>query len=270
MRRIRSRRSICCRTILENGDVLLVQGAGNVNQLSNRLRGDNEGQLSGMSALPPRSCRARVLAGVAACIRRVAVRDERSRCRSCGSAVNSALPERDAVKAAVLQRLNGGLLGISLDDVVEGVLALSWPREVSVRRVWPGIVDVNVTKDTFVARWGAGGVLNSGGQVVDSAGHAGRVAAADSLRERERRRAMQIFQMLGQVLGRHAAEGCRSRRGCAGRVARHVHQRADGVARPRRAVGTRGAVLARVSEGDQRPSRRKSITSMRDIGMGWR
>ena len=29
--------------ILENGDVLLVQGAGSVNQLSNRLRGDNEG-----------------------------------------------------------------------------------------------------------------------------------------------------------------------------------------------------------------------------------
>jgi UDP-N-acetylmuramate--alanine ligase len=28
--------------VLENGDVLLVQGAGNVNQLSNRLRGDNE------------------------------------------------------------------------------------------------------------------------------------------------------------------------------------------------------------------------------------
>jgi len=29
--------------VLENGDVLLVQGAGSVNQLSNRLRGDNEG-----------------------------------------------------------------------------------------------------------------------------------------------------------------------------------------------------------------------------------
>jgi UDP-N-acetylmuramate--alanine ligase len=29
--------------VIENGDVLLVQGAGNVNQLSNRLRGDNEG-----------------------------------------------------------------------------------------------------------------------------------------------------------------------------------------------------------------------------------
>ena len=67
-----------------------------------------------------------------------------------------SLPERDAVKVAVLQRLDGGLLGLSLDDVVEGVLALSWPREVSVRRVWPGIVDVKVTKDTFVARWGDG------------------------------------------------------------------------------------------------------------------
>ncbi len=29
--------------ILEDGDVVLVQGAGNVNQLSKRLRGDNEG-----------------------------------------------------------------------------------------------------------------------------------------------------------------------------------------------------------------------------------
>ena len=29
--------------ILEDGDILLVQGAGNVNQLSKRLRGDNEG-----------------------------------------------------------------------------------------------------------------------------------------------------------------------------------------------------------------------------------
>ena len=32
-----------------------------------------------------------------------------------------SVPERDAVKAAVLQRLDGGLLGISLDDVVDSV-----------------------------------------------------------------------------------------------------------------------------------------------------
>ncbi len=111
-----------------------------------------------------------------------------------------SLPERDAVKDAVLQRLDGGLLGISLDDVVEGVLALSWPREVSVRRVWPGIVDVKVTKDTFVARWGAGGVLNSGGQVVDSAGPPDESLPLIRCANANGARAMQIFQMLGQVL----------------------------------------------------------------------
>lgn len=111
-----------------------------------------------------------------------------------------SLPERDAVKAAVLQRLDGGLLGISLDDVVEGVLALSWPREVRVRRVWPGIVDVNVTKDTFVARWGGGGVLNSGGQVVDSAGPPDESLPLIRCANANGARAMQIFQMLGQVL----------------------------------------------------------------------
>ena len=111
-----------------------------------------------------------------------------------------SLPERDAVKVAVLQRLDGGLLGISLDDVVEGVLALSWPREVRVRRVWPGIVDVNVTKDTFVARWGGGGVLNSGGQVVDSAGPPDESLPLIRCANANGARAMQIFQMLGQVL----------------------------------------------------------------------
>ena len=111
-----------------------------------------------------------------------------------------SLPERDAVKAAVLQRLDGGLLGVSLDDVVEGVLALSWPREVRVRRMWPGIVDVNVTKDTFVARWGGGGVLNSGGQVVDSAGPPDESLPLIRCANANGARAMQIFQMLGQVL----------------------------------------------------------------------
>jgi len=111
-----------------------------------------------------------------------------------------SLPERDAVKVAVLQRLDGGLLGISLDDVVEGVLALSWPREVRVRRVWAGIVDVNVTKDTFVARWGGGGVLNSGGQVVDSAGPPDESLPLIRCANANGARAMQIFQMLGQVL----------------------------------------------------------------------
>jgi cell division protein FtsQ len=109
-------------------------------------------------------------------------------------------PERIAVKAAVSQRLDGGLLGVSLDDVVDNVVKLSWPREVRARRVWPGIVDVWVTKDPIVARWGGGGVLNSGGEVVESAGTPDSSLPLIRCANANGARAMQMFQMLGQVL----------------------------------------------------------------------
>ena len=109
-------------------------------------------------------------------------------------------PERVAVKAAVLQRLDGGLLGVSLDDVVANVIALSWPREVRARRVWPGIVEVLVTKDPIVARGGGGGVLNSGGEVVDSADPSNRTLPLIRCANANGARAMQIVQMLDQVL----------------------------------------------------------------------
>ena len=109
-------------------------------------------------------------------------------------------PERVAVKAAVLQRLDGGLLGVSLDDVVASVVALSWPREVHARRVWPGIVDVSVTKDPIAARWGGGGVLNSSGEVVESAGAPDPTLPLIRCVTANGARAMQIFQMLDQVL----------------------------------------------------------------------
>ena len=110
--------------------------------------------------------------------------------------------ERSGVEAAVKERLHGGLFDIDLDDVVAGVLALGWPRDVRVRRTWPGAIDVTVTKDAIVARWGGGGVLNSAGTVI-------AVAASEqdpalplvSCTTATGARAMQIFQMLGQVLG---------------------------------------------------------------------
>jgi len=111
-----------------------------------------------------------------------------------------SVPERAAVKAAVLPRLNGGLLRVNLDDVVGNVLALSWPREVQARRVWPGIVDVSVTKDPIAARWGAGGVLNSSGEVIDAPGAPDSGLPLIRCANANGARAMQIFQMLGQVL----------------------------------------------------------------------
>lgn len=109
--------------------------------------------------------------------------------------------ERVAVESAVIQRLSGGLLGVSLDDVVEGVLALTWPRDVRARREWPGVLDVSVTKDAIVARWGAGGTLNSAGEVIAGAGVPDASLPLIRCTTASGARAMQIFQMLAQVLG---------------------------------------------------------------------
>jgi len=43
---------------------------------------------------------------------------------------------------------------------------LSWPRTVSVRRIWPDRLDVNVTKVTLIARWREDEYLTSTGSVV--------------------------------------------------------------------------------------------------------
>jgi cell division protein FtsQ len=109
--------------------------------------------------------------------------------------------ERIEVEAAVLRRLNGGLLGVQLDDVIESVLALTWPREVRARRVWPNGVDVSVTKDALVARWGDEGALNSAGEVIAAAGVPDSSLPMIRCVNASGARAMQIFQMLAQVLG---------------------------------------------------------------------
>jgi cell division protein FtsQ len=108
--------------------------------------------------------------------------------------------ERDAVQAAVAQRVEGGLLTVNLDQVVGNVVALTWPRDVRARRVWPSIIEVSVAKDPIVARWGDGFVLNSVGDVVDAAGLPDATLPLIRCANANGARAMQIFQMLGQVL----------------------------------------------------------------------
>jgi cell division protein FtsQ len=108
--------------------------------------------------------------------------------------------ERDAVQAAVTERLDGGLLSVNLDDVVANVLALTWPRDVRARRVWPSIVEVSVAKVPIVARWGDGFALNSVGDVIEAAGTPDTALPLIRCANANGARAMQIFQMLGQVL----------------------------------------------------------------------
>lgn len=75
--------------------------------------------------------------------------------------------EGQEVQAAVAEVLaRPGFNGAS--DVARAVGDLDWVREVQVRRHWPDVLHVMVSRQTLAARWGDGGelYLTTGGNVV--------------------------------------------------------------------------------------------------------
>ena len=74
--------------------------------------------------------------------------------------------EKQQIRNAIAAHLNKGFLFVNLDDVVNSVMDLSWPREVEVRRHWPGNLLLSVKKQSIVARWNDSKYLSTSGQVL--------------------------------------------------------------------------------------------------------
>lgn len=72
------------------------------------------------------------------------------------------------VRARISEHMPARLLSVDLDELRQGILALSWPREVSVRRVWPDRISVRIEREATVAQWGEEGYLSSTGEVVNT------------------------------------------------------------------------------------------------------
>ena len=120
------------------------------------------------------------------------------------SGVDLTEPERHEVRGAVASALSTNYLSLDLDAIVQRVQALSWPHGVSVRRVYPRGVAVQVSKEVFVARWGGGGVLNSEGVVIKTpAADVARLPLLDCAIA-DGSHAMQVYQaLIGVLAGRH-------------------------------------------------------------------
>ncbi|MGD8416086.1 MAG: FtsQ-type POTRA domain-containing protein [Pseudomonadales bacterium] len=104
--------------------------------------------------------------------------------------------ERAQIREAVRQHLNGGLLSTNLAALSEGILALSWPREVTIRRDWPGTLAIAVEKPAVVAGW-KDAYLASDGEVVHLPGRRDDLPRFDcSLAEP--RMAMEIYHGLNR------------------------------------------------------------------------
>lgn len=115
--------------------------------------------------------------------------------------VEGALTEAEqaAIRAAVSERLDRGVLSLDLDELGRGIRSLSWPRSVAVRRAWPDGLIIRVEKESVVAAWGAGGYLTSAGKVVSMADGGADVPTLSTTMAPPRR-AMEVYQMLASRL----------------------------------------------------------------------
>ena len=74
--------------------------------------------------------------------------------------------EQRAIRGVVTHALDRPLLSLDLDRVKKQIRSLSWPREVSIRRIWPAALLITVEKEAAVAIWGSEGFLTSDARVV--------------------------------------------------------------------------------------------------------
>lgn len=83
--------------------------------------------------------------------------------------------EAQQVRRHIAESAPMRLLSTDLDALREQVLALSWPRRVSLRRIWPDKLSVFIVRETVVARWGNAAYLSDTGAVVNSPDEPGAV-----------------------------------------------------------------------------------------------
>jgi cell division protein FtsQ len=69
------------------------------------------------------------------------------------------------VQEAVADGLRGGFLSLELKELRDRVAAIDWVDSVTVNRVWPDVVRVEITEHQAAARWGETGLLDIRGEL---------------------------------------------------------------------------------------------------------
>ena len=107
--------------------------------------------------------------------------------------------EQRAIRNVVTDSLEAPLLSLDLDQVKQEIRSLSWPREVSIRRVWPTTLLIIVEKEAPVARWGSKEFLTSDAKVVRLPQGGGALPSFDCHLSTPKV-AMEVFHQLQDVL----------------------------------------------------------------------
>lgn len=77
-------------------------------------------------------------------------------------------PER--LQRVVAAAVDGGFFSVDMNKVRDAVKDLSWVDQVSVRRVWPHTLVMDVSEQVAVARWGRDALVNARGEVFSPDG----------------------------------------------------------------------------------------------------
>lgn len=75
--------------------------------------------------------------------------------------------KRAEVEQRVAESIDGGFFTVDMNRVREAVLAMPWVAEVSVRRVWPDTLRMQVSEQLPLARWGEDALVNLHGEVFE-------------------------------------------------------------------------------------------------------
>ncbi len=70
-----------------------------------------------------------------------------------------------AMQKIMQTKISGGFFSLDVSAAKQAILALPWVAQVSFRRMWPGTLNVKITEQEAVARFGKQGVLNAAGDV---------------------------------------------------------------------------------------------------------
>jgi len=71
---------------------------------------------------------------------------------------------RAEVEAALSRFAGGNFFAARIDDLRAGLERLAWVRTAAVRRAWPDRLEVTIEEHVALARWGAGGLVNTHGE----------------------------------------------------------------------------------------------------------
>lgn len=88
---------------------------------------------------------------------------------------------REVLRSKVAAALEGGFFTVDLWKVRASVEELPWVSQASVRRRWPGSLDIHVTEQVPVARWSSHGYLNREGELFVPSVGAGVVSVEEAV-----------------------------------------------------------------------------------------